>query len=311
MSAKCALWGLTLFSLAWLLAPEANGPSFLPTAAFTAEAIPQRRANAMTASQFREWIREMSPDSREKAVLTELIEGNIPPFLRHLKPVVLTYQPPFGKRSDAIIWVMPDYLSIGPDDDFVRMPMGLPTALAVARRYGFTLPTRKMVDFIYRQADFRLIPEPMTPGFRMSSSEYFWEHNQLIERQRRGRPLGELLSGQKKDLVLTNRLVKKARRVAIYGWHRPSGIPIQPLSTVHRARNADYSHGVRLVSATVLVNGVRRSVFEVLRDPNLAMLLSYEGVIRDAERLLALDLEPASKGQVAARDSIQRKAGQR
>ena len=33
-------------------------------------------------------------------------------------------------------------------------------------------------------------------------------------------------------------------RVAIYGWHRPDGRPIQPLSTVHGFRYADRNNFV-------------------------------------------------------------------
>jgi hypothetical protein len=88
-----------------------------------------------------------------------------------------------------------------------------------------------------------------------------------------------LMAGQKKDLVVSNRLWRKTGRVAIYGWHRGNGTPIQPLSTVHGARYADYSHGVRLVSAVAFVNGQARSIFDILEDPRLAGIVSDEGPI--------------------------------
>ncbi len=62
-------------------------------------------------------------------------------------------------------------------------------------------------------------------------------------------------AGHKKDVVITNRLTREQGRIAIYGWHQPTGIPIQPLSTVHGAGYADYSHGIRLVSDVVLIDG--------------------------------------------------------
>ena len=80
-------------------------------------------------------------------------------------------------------------------------------------------------------------------------------------------------AGHKKDLVLTNRLWQVPDRVAIYGWHRDVDRPIQPLSTVHGARYADYSHGVRLVSDTVYINGRKRPIDEVLGEPALAHLV--------------------------------------
>ena len=86
--------------------------------------------------------------------------------------------------------------------------------------------------------------------------------------------------------MLTNRLTRQPDRLAIYGWHRPTGIPIQPLSTVHGARYADYSHGIRLVSDTMLIDGEPHSVYAVLEDPRLAPLVSDEGPIRDARGLM-------------------------
>jgi hypothetical protein len=121
----------------------------------------------------------------------------------------------------------------------------------------------------------------MLPGPEMMSSEYFLAHHRTIEGQRGTRRPGDLIAGHKKDVVVTNRLRSRPDRVAIYGWHDLRGRPIQPLSTVHFAEYADYSHGVRLVAATMVVDGQERAVVDVLRDPELAGLLSDEGVIRE------------------------------
>ena len=88
-----------------------------------------------------------------------------------------------------------------------------------------------------------------------------------------------LVSGHKKDLVLTNRLSSAPGRVAIYGWHRPGGNPIQPLSTVHGAEYADYSHGIRLVSRTAFVNGQAVDLQDLLMDGTYAGLLNTDGPI--------------------------------
>jgi hypothetical protein len=58
------------------------------------------------------------------------------------------------------------------------------------------------------------------------------------------------------------------------------------VSTVHGRRYSDYSHGVRLVAATMRLDSEPRPVVDVLRDPDLAPVLSDEGPIRDAARLL-------------------------
>jgi hypothetical protein len=115
----------------------------------------------------------------------------------------------------------------------------------------------------------------------MRSTAYYWEHNQRIQNQRLALhfPMGELIAGHKKDVVMTNRLIPGQGRIAIYGWHRLSGVPIQPLSTVHGAGYADYSHGIRLLSDQVLLNGESRLFYEILEDPAMAKVLSDEGVI--------------------------------
>jgi hypothetical protein len=122
----------------------------------------------------------------------------------------------------------------------------------------------------------------------MRSTEYYQVHNQMIEEQSRalGIRQGALVSGHKKDVVITNQLSRNPGRIAIYGWHRLNGVPIQPLSTVHGACYADYSHGIRLVSETVLVDGRLRSIYDVLEDPLLAGIFSDEGPICNIRKFM-------------------------
>lgn len=248
--------------------------------------IPQRPAEARSGTEFVAFVRGMDPAKRERAIADELLSGNIPQFLRSLKPVELSCSGSNGQPSHARVWVMPDYLAIGSDDDFVRFPANFDTATAVARDFGFVLPTAAIVDAIYRQAELRLSPQPMTPGPAMTSTAYFRAHDEKIRAQMSGHPLGELAAGHKKDYVLTNRLTRAQGQEAIYGWHRAVGDPIQPLSLVHGARYADYSHGVRLVSETVFVDSVPGSFYDLVEEPRVAQLLSYEGVMADARSMM-------------------------
>jgi hypothetical protein len=117
----------------------------------------------------------------------------------------------------------------------------------------------------------------------MMSNDYYQRHNTMVEQQmaQRGSEHGQLTAGHQKDVVISNRLTQHPDRVAIYGWHQPNGKPVQPLSTVHENSYADYSHGVRLVGGTMVVDGVERPLAEVLQDPELAGLVSNEGAIRN------------------------------
>lgn len=252
-------------------------------------AIPPRDASAPTGSQLMARLASASREERSRVLVEQILSGNIPGALRRLRPVETSAPGPAGAPVRAVVWVMPDYLAVGSDEDFVRVPLALPEALTVARRFGFTLPTRKLVKTIHLQAEARLDPKPMPAGPAMTSVAYVCAHDRFIQAQLRRLPPGTLVSGSKKDVVLTPRLASLPGRVAIYGWLRPDGAAIQPLSTVHGARYADYSHGIRLVSRTVLVDGQARSVFDVLEDPAQAGLLSDEGPDPNARRLLGPD----------------------
>jgi hypothetical protein len=242
--------------------------------------IPPRPIGALSGSQFAASILTVDSRQREQVIQGEILRGNVPDFLRKLVAIHLQYQLPSGRSLIATIFVTPDYLAIGSNDDFLRVPMNLYTAETVAKRFGFILPTKKIVDLIYAQSAYHLNPQPMSAGPLMRTTEYYRTHNRMIQDQllARGIPLGSLISGHKKDVVVTNLLASNEGRIAIYGWHRGVGEPIQPLSTVHGAFYADYSHGIRLISDTILIDGKRESIYDVLRDPILAKLLSYEGV---------------------------------
>lgn len=252
---------------------------------FFASWLSARPENAVTGTQFAKKTSGATGRERQRAAMDELGRGNIPAFLRTLKPITLSHTLRSGREVRATVWVSPDYLSIGSDEDFLRIPLTRPSAVMVAKELGFVLPTRKIVDAISNQAGFKFSPQPLPPGKAMRSSEYYLRHNAMIEEQRQGRPLGELLAGHKKDVVLTNRLLG-AERIAIYGWHRKDGSPIQGLSTIHEARYADYSHGVRLVYEIVCIDGEARSIYDVLEDQQLAPVLTYEGLIAKIRGLM-------------------------
>lgn len=257
-------------------------PCSSPAATFTAPGIPARVRGAETGSAFVQRTTGWDGRKRQAAALEQLLQGNMPDFLRQLKPVRLAADLPGGRKVEVLLWVAPDYVSVGNDSDFVRMPLSLPVAVTLARELGFVLPTSKIVDAVYEQSDFKLTPIPLPPTAMMRSSQYYARHNAAIEKQRKGRPLGELLSGHKKDIVLTNR-VFGTERIAIYGWHKRDGKPIQGLSLVHGARYADYSHGVRLVYSTVCVNGEPMSILELLQDKEIAGVITYEGFLSRAK----------------------------
>ena len=167
--------------------------------AFLIHKIPPRPAGAPSGSEFTRAISSLDKEERERAIRRELAAGNLPDFLRALKPVRFSGTAG-GRKMELTLFAMPDYLAIGSNDDFLLIPMTLPTALEAALHYGFVLPTRKIVDAIFGQSAVHLAPEPLPAGPRMVSTAYYETHNRKIGQQRTtlGFRLGELISGHKK-----------------------------------------------------------------------------------------------------------------
>jgi len=204
--------------------------------------------------------------------------GNIPDFLRTTVDV-----PVQGDGRSGTVRVLPDVLSVGTDENFFRVPMTPGLAQRIADISGAMLPTRKIVNAIWHAATVKLEPKPQGAPYdaTMQSVERFWAHHLTIEDQLAdcGARLGALVAGHKKDVVVTPHLM--AGRVAIFGWHRLSGDPIQPLNfSSHDSLYRDYSHGIRLVDRTMVIDGEIASVPRLLADPVLHTLVSDEGVSR-------------------------------
>jgi hypothetical protein len=240
--------------------------------------LPTRKTDAIGGVAFAASIVNLPLQAREERIYQEVLNGNVPDFLRHLVAVPIKGVID-GKPVEAKIFVAPDYLAVGSDDDFLYVPMTPYTAQRIADRLHCTLPTPRMVDAIYAASTVKITPTPIPPGPAMTTVPEFLQINQLIHDQRQAGPLGALVAGDKKDIVICRALKDTPGHVAIYGWHKPDGTAIQPLYVGHFATWADYSHGVRLVSDAMELDGHRVRVDRVLKDPKLSSLLSGEGVI--------------------------------
>jgi hypothetical protein len=278
-SMRVAGFSLAVAAMLALPAMALAEPAATPSCSPAAKNIPPRAASAPAGAEFARQVEPLSERDRDAAIRDALLGGNLPQFLRSAVPIELVGRVIDGVVTRVTLCVLPDYLAVGSARDSLLVPMGLDTALAVADAFGFILPTRKMVDAIYRQAVVRLSPQPLPPGEQMRSTGYYVRHNEMVRAQRQAAAAQPALltAGHKKDLVITRQLWSTPGRVAIYGWHRSDKAPIQPLSIVHGARYADYSHGVRLVSTTAFVDGKPRSIFDLMRDERFAGLLSDEG----------------------------------
>ena len=223
----------------------------------------------------------------EDAIAEAVLEGNIPQELRSFRKIV--FRTPvvdsveiLRKPHKVEIWVLPDYISIGTSNDFVRMPMGPLAAQRIADSLNCILPTTFLVDRIAEVAQGHLNIFPFRPlGSRNSQPIVYQDSNNAINAlyDAKGYKFGQFISGLKKDVVLTYKILTlpgNENRVAIYGWHLPSGKAKQPLHIKHGNFYADYSHGIRMIYRTIKVDGKEYDAREVLESPQLYRLLSNE-----------------------------------
>jgi hypothetical protein len=255
--------------------------------------LPPCQPSAPKGKAFALSIADLPLEEREEKILAQVKAGNVPPFLRKLVPVAVS-----AGTVKASYFVAPDYLAVGSDDDYFLTPLTPLTAQAIADSLDCVLPTPKMVDDIYASATVKLKPAPIPPSPAMTSVAVFLRHNEMVRGARGERPLGTLVAGHKKDVVIASRVFTTTGRVAIYGWHKPDGKPIQPLYTGHSASHVDYSHGIRLVSRRMMVDDVATTIDDVLADPKRAPLLSNEGVMHQT-RYRRADSAPLLNGLVS------------
>jgi hypothetical protein len=233
------------------------------------------RSSSITGSEFYKTAFPFKWQQRDSFVVKEVLDGNIPSFLKRFVPIHVGMKDSLtGKTVKATYYVAPDYLSVGTDKDWARINITPYAAQRIADTFNCFLPTRKMVDDIYKAAKVKLEPVPMY-AFR-DSTPTMYHHHLIVEGQRKGRK--GLVAGIQKDVVISGKISRdgKTDRVAIYGWHKLDGTPIQPLYTGHVYWWVDYSQGIRLVYRKIRVEHKWMDYTDVLKDPALRRLICDE-----------------------------------
>jgi hypothetical protein len=260
-------WALVVLTIACGSdpAPVATGPVL---------DLPPRPADARGGAAFVRSLSGLDVESREERIVAEVARGNIPDWLRRLERVETTVEFDDGRSHDVAFWVVPDYLAVGSDDDFVFVPLSPGNARRVARIAGGSLPGPAMVDAVWRAASDRLIPIRLPPTEERGSVRYFVRHDRLIraQRQQHDVPPGSFVAGHKVDVVRLNgpdggadTLDLPDAPLALYGWHRSNGMPIQPVLPIEPEREPYYSMGVRVIDDEILVDGERVGLGDPVR----------------------------------------------
>jgi hypothetical protein len=240
--------------------------------------IPDRNSGSASGSELMRAWENLSLEARDDRIVEEILAGNVPSWLRSLQTLTVE-RFAGGDFVDVEIGVLPDYLAVGSDDDFVLMPMSPQAAQRIADATDMMLPTPMLVDEIWSQSDVRVSPRPIPPSPAMTTVPVFADHNARLMAQRDslGVISGSWVAGHKKDVVLSGRLEGTSGKVAIYGWHRLNGQAIQPVYTGHTDRWVDYSHGIRLITRSIRIDGEQADLLDLLQDASRSRWFVSDG----------------------------------
>lgn len=246
--------------------------------------IPEPGSN-LTGQDFLITVKGLLHDAREAAFEAALLAGHVPMSMRTLVPVTITFNDVSGNPRTLTFQVTQDYLTIGTNDDRFRVPLRPLTHQRIADAWDCIMPTWRMVDKIWESAE-QLPPQPWGPPYdaTMENTDRMVIQSSKIDatlQKMNIDPTG-LICGHKKDVILTNELLRHPTSVSIYGWHQAGGKPIQglPLFMGHSNMYSDYSHGNRLVARACELDGSPDDIVRILKDPTVAAALSGEGVLK-------------------------------
>ncbi len=238
----------------------------------------------MNGSEFIEYCRSHTGMARERAILEMVRDSHYPePFRLGWVPIEVTQN-----GHSIIFYTKVDYFGVGTTEDWLRVPMLPGTAQAIANYWSSYLPTKFMVDVIWKEAKVKgvVIPPKTFPSLHRSIQTYQYIHlanEAYLDTIPSAR--GKLVAGHRKDIVLSNRLRKvneygqvlPIRQMAIYGWHGRTGKPVQGLNAhSHSTNYVDYSHGVRFVASHAELDGIPTTLPKVWSKG----LLSDEGPLQ-------------------------------
>jgi hypothetical protein len=234
--------------------------------------------SSISASEIVRALGGLTGEAREHEIIRYGEAGNLPAALWRFVTVTSTRKDARGKEHTFSYDVSFDFFSLGVDTDYIRIPMWPITAQRLLDAWQCTLPTPRMVEQIHKQSV--PIVMPTTSTARGSTAAYANTNGFINAAVKAAKvPIGTLISGHRKDVVISKGLHDHPDNVVIYAGLKSDGSWWQTRSnaTSHSNRYVDYSHGFRFVRWDMRLDGEACDIRMVLRDPVLAPLLSADG----------------------------------
>ena len=145
--------------------------------------LPKRSNDALAGSELETILSSLDLRDRENYILSEILSGNIPEFLRSFVPVTFNTQHKDIKKT-ITFFVLSDYMAIGNNNDYFMIPMTPILAQKIASSLRLSFLTKKMVDLVWGSSILKLDPIPIPPSPEMTTIPVFGLHNRLIYQKR-------------------------------------------------------------------------------------------------------------------------------
>jgi len=238
----------------------------------------------MTMTQFPENL-----SSREIFIFDQILAGNFEAMWTEIVHYV--------DGKEVKLHVMEDALLVGG----VRVNVSANLEQKIADLFDASLPTAMVADMMYVSAVRKIGPCPMPISSTVSAMT---THSNAVSKQLTA-AVG-LVSTTGKHWILDKKIELNPKRACNYGWHFTGptykgikGYPaastiasksvnvIQPNATAHDALHSDYSQVCQLVAQRCWINGAEYRFSDVVKDPQLAKLVSHTGSLK-------IDRQPGS-----------------
>lgn len=199
----------------------------------------------------------------------------------------------------GVLFVMCDALQVGEPGDAIRINVSCESQQIICDALGLQMPTEKMLDLAKRAVEVEIEPGLLHvdesgrviingQAVSMSSVAAMQEHNRIVSGAVNGRP-GLLVNfGKGWFLGITlGPALEGGWKCLNYGWYSGkapylsrAGFQVwQQLSGRHNEKHVDYSQVLWAVHPIMLVDGQPMPTADVLRNPEMAGLISYDGAL--------------------------------
>lgn len=256
--------------------------------------LPERPSDALTGSQFMQEMQKLgnmnnkpTQAKMERLIEQEIAKGNLPSFCRPENMKTLTMEGRDGTQVQFKAGL--DYLAIGSDDDYVRIPITPILAQNLSEKYGWGLPTRAMAHSIHDLADIKLVGIGLVNNeedeLKMQGIGFMQRHNKDINKQLGAKGLERLRSGKalvaghKKDVIISRYVIDHPNGAMDYsGLYTDGKNPVQD-NPAHEWTYRDYSHGFRPIGGDVVIaypDGSTQSMkyYDAIKNPQIAKILN-------------------------------------